>query len=122
MLENGIGSVPVVSGEGMIGIVSKADFVTLAVGIAFDKITVKEIMTGDVVAVSPTDRLIHARRLMIDAHIGRVPVNLLAVFLIFPKFLRDFGYNLVAKNRYRFFGKQKNCWIPSKELQNKFLS
>lgn len=74
MLENGIGSVPVVSGEGMIGIVSKADFVTLAVGIAFDKITVKEIMTGDVVAVSPTDRLIHARRLMIDAHIGRVPV------------------------------------------------
>ena len=50
------------------------------------------------------------------------PVNLLAVFLIFPKFLRDFGYNLVAKNRYRFFGKQKNCWIPSKELQNKFLS
>ncbi len=74
MLENGIGSVPVVSDDKMVGIVSKADFVTLAIGIAFDKITVKEIMSEDVVAVSPTDRLIHARRQMIDSNIGRVPV------------------------------------------------
>ena len=40
MLENGIGSVPVMNDDGkMVGIVSKADFVTLAVGIPFDKIT-----------------------------------------------------------------------------------
>lgn len=39
MLENGIGSVPIVSDDDMmVGIVSKADFVTLAVGRAFDKI------------------------------------------------------------------------------------
>jgi len=37
MLENGIGSVPIVSDDDMmVGIVSKADFVTLAVGRAFD--------------------------------------------------------------------------------------
>ena len=59
MLDNGIGSVPVMKDDEMVGIVSKADFVTLAVGIAFDKITVKEIMTKDVVAVAPTDRLVH---------------------------------------------------------------
>ncbi len=36
MLENGIGSVPIVSDDDMmVGIVSKADFVTLAVGRAF---------------------------------------------------------------------------------------
>ena len=74
MLENGIGSVPVMNDEGMVGIVSKADFVTLAVGIAFDKITVKEIMTKDLVTVSSSERLVHARRLMKDAHVGRVPV------------------------------------------------
>ncbi|MBQ2665691.1 CBS domain-containing protein [Methanobrevibacter sp.] len=74
MLEKGIGSVPVMSEDKMVGIVSKADFVTLAVGIAFDKVTVKEIMTKDLVAVSPTDRLIHARRQMMEAHVGRVPV------------------------------------------------
>lgn len=75
MLENGIGSVPVMDEDDkMVGIVSKADFVTLAVGIAFDKITVKEIMTKDLVVVSPTDRLVHARRQMMEAHVGRVPV------------------------------------------------
>ena len=58
----------------MVGIVSKADFVTLAVGIAFDKITVKEIMSKDLTVVSPTERLVHARRLMIESHVGRLPV------------------------------------------------
>ena len=75
MLDNGIGSVPVIDDDGkMVGIVSKADFVTLAVGIAFDKITVKEIMTKDLTVVSPTERLVHARRLMIENHVGRLPV------------------------------------------------
>ena len=75
MLENGIGSVPVMDADDkMVGIVSKADFVTLAVGIAFDKITVKEIMTKDLTVVSPTERLVHARRIMIENHVGRLPV------------------------------------------------
>ena len=75
MLENGIGSVPVMDEDDkMVGIVSKADFVTLAVGIAFDKITVKEIMSKDVVEVSSTERLVHARRLMLESHVGRLPV------------------------------------------------
>ncbi|MBE6499421.1 MAG: CBS domain-containing protein [Methanobrevibacter thaueri] len=74
MLEKGIGSVPVMDGDEMVGIVSKADFVTLAVGIAFDKITVKEIMAKDLTIVSPTERLVHARRLMIENHVGRLPV------------------------------------------------
>ncbi|AMD18234.1 inosine-5-monophosphate dehydrogenase [Methanobrevibacter sp. YE315] len=74
MLENGIGSVPVMCEDKMVGIVSKADFVTLAVGIAFDKIAVKEIMSKELVAVSSNDRLVHARRQMIEANIGRLPV------------------------------------------------
>jgi CBS domain-containing protein len=75
MLENGIGSVPVMDADNkMVGIVSKADFVTLAVGIAFDKITVKEIMTKDVISVSSADRLVHARRQMLESHVGRLPV------------------------------------------------
>ena len=74
MLDNGIGSVPVMDDDKMVGIVSKADFVTLASGIAFDKITVKEIMSKDLTVVSPTDRLVHARRQMIESHVGRLPV------------------------------------------------
>ena len=74
MLEKGIGSVPVMDDDKMIGIVSKADFVTLAVGIAFDKITVKEIMSKELTVVSPVDRIVHARRQMLEAHVGRLPV------------------------------------------------
>jgi len=74
MLDKGIGSVPVMDGDKMVGIVSKADFVTLAVGIAFDKITVKEIMSKDLTTVSPTDRIVHARRQMLESHVGRLPV------------------------------------------------
>jgi len=75
MLENGIGSVPVMNDDDdMVGIVSKADFVTLAVGIAFEKITVKEIMSKDLTVVSPTERLVHARRQMLESHVGRLPV------------------------------------------------
>ena len=74
MLDNGIGSVPVMRDDKMVGIVSKADFTTLAVGIAFDKITVKEIMTKDLTVVSSTERLVHARRLMLEEHVGRLPV------------------------------------------------
>ena len=58
----------------MVGIVSKADFVTLAVGIAFDKISVKEIMCKNLISVSPSERIVHARRQMIESHIGRLPV------------------------------------------------
>lgn len=75
MLENGIGSVPVMNDDDeMVGIVSKADFATLAVGIAFEKITVKEIMSKDLTVVSPTERLVHARRQMLESHVGRLPV------------------------------------------------
>ena len=74
MLEKGIGSVPVMEEDEMVGIVSKADFVTLAVGIAFDKISVKEIMCKDLVSVSPSERIVHARRQMLESHIGRLPV------------------------------------------------
>ncbi|MER2014349.1 MAG: CBS domain-containing protein [Methanobrevibacter sp.] len=74
MLEKGIGSVPVMEDDEMVGIVSKADFVTLAVGIAFDKISVKEIMCKNLISVSPSERIVHARRQMIESHIGRLPV------------------------------------------------
>lgn len=39
-----------------------------------------------------------------------------------PKKLTDFGYQFIAKNRYKWFGKQESCLIPTKALQAKFLS
>ncbi len=47
--------------------------------------------------------------------------KLLYVFIITPKFIRDAVYNLVARNRYSWFGKKESCMIPSNELEEKFL-
>jgi len=42
-------------------------------------------------------------------------------FVIIPKFIRDFIYNIVAKNRYKWFGKRDVCMVPTEELQMRFL-
>jgi predicted DCC family thiol-disulfide oxidoreductase YuxK len=39
---------------------------------------------------------------------------LLYVFIIVPKFIRDFVYDFVARNRYRWFGEKDVCEIPDK--------
>lgn len=38
-----------------------------------------------------------------------------------PKPLRDFGYDIVAKIRYRLFGKLEQCMLPSPETRVKFI-
>ena len=47
--------------------------------------------------------------------------KLLYGFIVIPRFIRDAVYNLVAKNRYRWFGKKEACMIPSPELKARFL-
>lgn len=42
-------------------------------------------------------------------------------FMIIPKFIRDWVYSLIAKNRYKWFGKKHECMIPTPELKKKFL-
>ena len=74
MLDNHIGSVPIESDGEMTGIVSKADFTTLATGRVYEKLFVKDSMTASIISVSPSDRLVHARRVMSDNSIGRLPV------------------------------------------------
>lgn len=46
---------------------------------------------------------------------------LLYGLMIIPKFLRDWVYSIIAKNRYKWFGKKESCMIPTPELQKKFL-
>ncbi len=45
----------------------------------------------------------------------------LTIFMIVPKPLRDIVYSFIAKNRYRWFGKNESCWLPTKELKAKFI-
>lgn len=47
--------------------------------------------------------------------------KLMQVFLILPSPVRDLVYNFIAKNRYKWYGKQESCRIPTPELKAKFL-
>ena len=47
--------------------------------------------------------------------------KLLFVFIIVPPFIRNFFYNLIARNRYKWFGKRDSCRIPSPDERNKFI-
>ena len=38
-----------------------------------------------------------------------------------PPFIRNGVYNLIARNRYRWFGKREECMLPSPELKDRFL-
>jgi CBS-domain-containing membrane protein len=75
MLSNGIGSLPVMDNEeNLVGIVSKADFLEMASGKAFDKIPIKDVMSTNITSIDSSERVVHARRLMIDSKRGRLPV------------------------------------------------
>lgn len=47
--------------------------------------------------------------------------KLAAAALIIPRPIRDMVYRYAAKNRYRWFGKQDQCMLPSPELKERFL-
>jgi predicted DCC family thiol-disulfide oxidoreductase YuxK len=46
----------------------------------------------------------------------------LAAAEVLPRFLRDAGYRWVARNRYRWFGRQESCMLPTPALQARFLA
>ena len=47
--------------------------------------------------------------------------SLTTLLWIFPEGFRNFVYDYIAKNRYKWFGKKENCMIPTPELKAKFL-
>lgn len=46
----------------------------------------------------------------------------LRIFRIIPRFLRDALYDLVARTRYKIFGKKEVCMIPTPELKERFVA
>jgi len=40
---------------------------------------------------------------------------------IYPRALRDGMYNIIARNRFKWFGKKKECMVPSPAVKERFL-
>ena len=74
MIDNKIGGIPVVNDGELIGIVTKTDFVKTCQGVPYTDNIVKNRMKTNLMTINPQDRLVHARRMIIDENIGRLLV------------------------------------------------
>lgn len=72
------------------------------------------LLDGDKYYVRSTAALKIARELS-----GLYP--LFYIFMIVPNFIRNWVYDIIARNRYRWYGKKDSCMVPTPELKKKFL-
>lgn len=61
-----------------------------------------------------------AAALRVAAYLGGV-WRLALVARLVPVPIRDALYDLFARYRYRFFGKQESCMLPSREVRSRFI-
>ncbi|MBX3242185.1 MAG: thiol-disulfide oxidoreductase DCC family protein [Chitinophagaceae bacterium] len=47
--------------------------------------------------------------------------SLLYGLMIIPAFIRNAVYNIIARNRHKWFGKTESCMLPTPELKGRFL-
>jgi predicted DCC family thiol-disulfide oxidoreductase YuxK len=45
----------------------------------------------------------------------------IALFALTPRSLRNWLYDRIARNRYRWFGRREACWAPDPELRARLL-
>jgi predicted DCC family thiol-disulfide oxidoreductase YuxK len=73
--------------------------------------------------------LYHNGRFMIKSdaalNVARMLGGIWPIFytgIILPRFMRDGIYDYISRHRYKWFGKQAECMIPTPELKSRFLS
>lgn len=79
------------------------------------------LMLNTMVVIDRGQILTHSSAAMRICRYLPMPWKLLSVFWIVPKFLRDWGYKLFARHRYRMFGQTEACRMPTPEIRAKFL-
>jgi predicted DCC family thiol-disulfide oxidoreductase YuxK len=55
-------------------------------------------------------------------HIGGGWSVAAAMLRFLPRWFREWGYKIVARNRYRIFGRSDSCLLPEKKYQDRFLA
>ena len=70
LLEDDAGIVPVLHDDVCVGVVTASDLLAMVK----EPKPLSEVMTTHLHAVAPSDRVIHARRVMVDNHVERLPV------------------------------------------------
>jgi len=64
---------------------------------------------------------IQSDAVMLIARLLGFPWFLLVIGYLFPRWMRDKVYDIVAANRYRWFGQKSACMIPTPDILDRFL-
>ena len=49
-------------------------------------------------------------------------VKILLIFNFIPTSIKNIFYDIIAKNRYNWYGKKESCMMPTEELKRKFIA
>lgn len=77
--------------------------------------------TDSIVLIENNHAYIRSTAALKIAKYLNAPWRIVSWFGFVPPFMRDGLYEWIARNRYRFFGKKDECWLPSPELRARFL-
>lgn len=89
-----------------------------------NEFNIDTVQTDSILLYNPETRKIYSKStaaLKIAKSLS-FPTKTLSIFLIIPSFIRNWVYDFIAKNRYKWFGKKESCMIPTQELNAKFLN
>lgn len=90
----------------------------------------QETLTRFALALNPLPSIVlvdkgqaHFRSTAVLLSLRRIggPWTIFYVFIAVPRPLRDLVYHLIARNRFRMFGKRTECMAPTPDLKARFL-
>ncbi|MDH5685564.1 MAG: CBS domain-containing protein [Candidatus Hadarchaeaceae archaeon] len=103
MLDHDISGLPVVEGEHLAGIVTKLDFAKVCA--EYDDVYVGQVMEASPTTVSPGDRVVHARRVLLDEDLVGLPVmeggKLVGVVTVRDVAMKLAAFQEVAPNQHK---------------------
>jgi CBS domain-containing protein len=103
MLDHDVSGLPVVEGEHLVGIVTKLDFAKVCS--RYEEVYVGQVMQASPMTISPGDRVIHARRLLLDGDLISLPVvesgELVGVVTMRDVAMKLAAFQEVVPDRYK---------------------
>jgi predicted DCC family thiol-disulfide oxidoreductase YuxK len=93
-----------------------------ASGVAFSRMAgLPEQGTGSIILVEDGRVLLRSEAVLRMLALLGLPFSLTAVFRIIPRAIRDAVYDVIARNRTRWFGKTQTCRIPTPAQRHRFI-
>jgi predicted DCC family thiol-disulfide oxidoreductase YuxK len=80
-----------------------------------------EAGVGSIVLVEGTGIRLRSDAVLRMLSLLGFPFKLTAIFRLIPSSLRDTVYDVIARNRTRWFGKTQTCRIPSASERQRFI-